>query len=93
MIELNNSQMRKEKLKVTQTLSKIVKVNVTDEDLNIKEIFEREHWDLKSLLSVLKSYVIYDLSHKISSRSTRQLEVILLACDSWNEDEYKVAKE
>lgn len=85
--------MKKVGVTISQTLSKVVKVNIAEDDNEtLKELFEREHWDLKSLLAVLKKYVLLDLDKHITDRSTRQLEVLLLSCDSWVEDDYEVIK-
>lgn len=85
--------MQKVDLVISQTMSKTVKVNMNDEDYDLKKVFEREHWDLKGLLAVLKKYITQDLTHNTSGRSTRQLEVLLLACDQWHEDEYILGRE
>lgn len=82
-------------LKVIQTLTKTVKVvteSTVDSD-TIKDTFEREHWDIKSLLNVLEEYVKLDLSNKITDRRTQQLEVIAMACRNWNELDYIVEED
>ena len=63
-----------------------------DKETNWKEIFEKEHWDIASLLSVLEEYIKLDMSKHISDRRQRQLEVLLMACNDWHEDKYEVTK-
>lgn len=78
---------------VSQTLSKHTHLTKDIEEEDLKLCFIREHWDLISLLKVLKEYVINDLGKRTSKRTTRQLEAILLSCDNWIEDDFEVIKE
>lgn len=82
--------MKTKKVIVSQTLSKVVKIVTDDTENSMKEAFEKEHWDIKSLLSVLKDYVIEDMTRHITNRGARQLEVLAMACDNWHENEYLV---
>lgn len=78
---------------VSQTLSKHLTITKDIEEDDIKGCFYREHWDIPSLLKVLKEYVIKDLSKGITYKSTRQLEALMKACDDWIEDEFEIIKE
>ena len=75
---------------VSQTLSKNTTITKDIKENDLKECFYREHWDIPSLLKVLKEYVIKDLSDNITTKSTRQLEALLKACEDWTEDEFEV---
>lgn len=75
---------------VSQTLSKNTTITKDIKENNLKECFYREHWDIMSLLKILKEYVIKDLSDNITDKSTRQLEALLKACEDWTEDEFEV---
>lgn len=66
---------------------------VGTENVNLKEAFEREHWDLKSLLKVLRDYISLDMSKHVSARGAGQLEVLYLSCLDWIEDDYEVIKD
>lgn len=58
-----------------------------------KEVFEEQHWNITSLLNVLKEYVKNDMVNHTTDRGQRQLEALYLACNNWSEDEYEVIKE
>ena len=62
-------------------------------DTNWKKVFEREHWNIASLLEVLKEYVKNDMLNHTTDRGQRQLEALFMACNNWHEDEYEVIKE
>ena len=86
--------MKKKLVTVSQSLSKTVKITVdsSDKGIALKNLFEREHWDIASLLEVLRSYVTQDMRNHISDRSAKQLEVILLATYGWTVDDYEVVE-
>lgn len=75
---------------VSQTLSKNTTLTKDIKEDNLKDCFYREHWDILSLLEVLKEYVAKDLADNITSRPIRQLKAILKACENWKEDEFEV---
>lgn len=75
---------------VSQTLSKSTTLTKDIKENNLKDCFYREHWDILSLLKVLKEYITKDLTGNITGKSTRQLEALLKACDDWTEDEFEV---
>ena len=62
-------------------------------DTDWKKAFEREHWDIASLLGVLKDYIKDDMLNHTTDRGQRQLESLFMACNNWHEDEYEVIKE
>lgn len=68
-------------------------MNIVGTETNLKESFEKEHWDLKGLLRVLKGYISLDMNNHISKRGARQLETLYLSCLDWIEDDYEVIKE
>lgn len=78
---------------VSQTLSKSTTLTKDIKENNLKNCFYKEHWDILSLLRVLKEYVAKDLANNITERSTRQLEALLKACDDWEEDEFEIIYE
>lgn len=78
---------------VSQTLSKNTTLTKDIKENNLKDCFYREHWDIKSLLRVLKDYVRRDLEKPFTHRTTRQLTTLFKACEDWTEDEFEVIKE
>lgn len=74
----------------SQTLSKSTTLTKDIKEHDLKDCFYREHWDIISLLKVLKEYIAKDLADNITDRPTRQLEAILKACEDWKEDEFEV---
>ena len=85
--------LKKTKVTVKQTLSKTVNVLAdTTKRNDWKELFLKEHWDINSLLNILKEYLVFDMCNHISDRNSRLLEVLYIACNNWNEDKFKVTK-
>lgn len=78
---------------ISQTMSKHLTLTKDIKDTNIEHCFYREHWDIKSLLKVLKDYVRRDMEKPFSDRSTRQLTALFKACEDWIEDEFEIIKE
>ena len=95
MIESGYQRVTLETIPVTvsQTLSKhfMVTKDVNNEDIN--NAFHVEHWELKSLLSVLREYIALDLNKHVTGRTTRQLKAILSDCNNWIEDEFEIIKQ
>ena len=78
---------------VSQTFSRDAKVKVdgNPDDTDLKEAYEKEYYDIKALLHILKQYIKEDLiENRTKMFSTKQLEVIYLSCLKWHEDEYEV---
>ena len=75
---------------VSQTLSKDTTITKDINNNDLKDCFYKEHWDISSLLKVLKEYIVKDLANNITERPTRQLEALLKACEDWKEDEFEV---
>ena len=63
------------------------------DNTNWKEVFEREYWDIASLLNVLKEYIKQDMLYHTTKRGQKQLDALLASCEGWCEDEYVVIKE
>lgn len=77
-------------ISVSQTLSKNTTVTKDINEENLKNCFYKEHWDIPSLLKVLKEYIVKDLADNVTSRPVRQLEALLKACEDWTEDEFEI---
>ena len=95
MIESGYQRVTLETIPVTvsQSLSKrfMITKDVNNEDIN--NAFNVEHWEIKSLLSLLREYIALDLNKHVTGRTTRQLKTILSDCDDWIEDEFEIIKE
>lgn len=78
---------------ISQTFSKHFTLTKDIKEENLESCFYREHWDIKSLLRVLKDYVRRDLEKPFTHRTTRQLTTLFKACEDWVEDEFEVIKE
>lgn len=78
---------------ISQTFSKHLTLTKDIKEKNLENCFYREHWDIKSLLRVLKDYVRRDLEDPFTHRTTRQLTTLFKACEDWIEDEFEVIKE
>lgn len=85
--------LKETKVTINQNFSKTVKVLAnSDKDNNWKELFSKEHWDINSLLNVLKDYLVLDMCKHISNRNAKTLEVLYMACNNWSEDKFEVTK-
>lgn len=78
---------------VSQTFSKHLTLTKDINDNDIEHCFYREHWDIKSLLNVLKDYVRRDMEKPFTHKTTRQLTTLFKACENWIEDEFEIIEE
>lgn len=61
-------------------------------DTDIKGEYEREHYTIEQLLSLLKEYLTKDLIYGDSKMSKKELQSLIQECEGWTVDEVWVGK-